>query len=151
MGSRGRKKTRLRGAQDVLIKFISGMRDDAKFSVIFYDTRLEKLPPPDKLIPATAANRNKAVSWIDRVGQRGGTNPMPALQAAIKMKPDTIWLFADAQFPRFPDILAYVKKNKSSIQINCYAIDSYSGSIMDQIAKETGGSTRRVDSRDPNF
>ena len=35
MGLRGRKKTRLRGAQDVLTTFISGMRDDAKFSVIF--------------------------------------------------------------------------------------------------------------------
>lgn len=151
MGSRGIKKTRLRGAQDHMIKFISGMRADAAFSVLFYGSRLEKLPPADTLIPANATNRNMAISWINSKRTQGGTIPMPALEAAIKMKPDTIWFLADAQFPRHPDILSYVKKHKGNIRINCYAIDSYSGSIMDQIAKETGGRARRVSSRDPNF
>jgi len=157
MGLRGRTKTRLRGAQDVLMTFISGMRDDAKFSVIFYDTRLEMLPPSGALIEANAANRNKAIAWINRIGVRGGTNPMPALKAAIKMKPDTIWLFADARFPRYQDILSYVKQNKGNIMINCFAIDSHSGDIMEKIAQfpltngGLGGTVKRVTSNDPKF
>ena len=150
MGQRGRK-TRLRGAQDHMIKYISGMRDEAKFSVIFFDDSLEKLPPADILQPAIAANRNKAISWINSKFQRGGTNPMPALQAAINMRPDTIWFLADGQFSRGRDILAYVRNSKGNIMINCYAIDSFPGGIMEQIAKETGGSTKLVNSRDPAF
>ncbi len=65
------------------------------FAVIFF-RRNEALPvPPAALLPATPANVAAATEWIGRhVVPAGRSNPLPALTAALALKPDVVFLLS---------------------------------------------------------
>jgi hypothetical protein len=136
-----------------LIAALKKMSTDQKFYVFFYDdtawpmytgmgtaatgqTSTIKLetPTPDIVI--------KATTWISGIGPGGGTNPVPAMLAAIDAKPDLIVLLSDGMFdPGYPVQIdaTNVKVRQSNKRINCVGISEQVIPTLHQIAKDAGG------------
>ena len=80
-----------------LKRSIERLPEDGSFLVVFFDDGFVVMPP-GKLVPATARNKSIAKSWIDSVDTRGGTDPSQAMDFALKLKPETIFMMTDGQF-----------------------------------------------------
>ena len=67
------------------------------FGIIFFQqNKALTVPPRGRLQPATEANRDRALAWIDReVVPRGRSNPLEAIEAAIRLEPDVIFLLSN--------------------------------------------------------
>ncbi|MHC4991777.1 MAG: hypothetical protein ACYTGC_12430 [Planctomycetota bacterium] len=68
-----------------------------EFSIIFFQQdRALVLPPEGSMRQGRHAEKVRALEWIDRnVIPNGNSNPLPALEAALRMKPDVIFLLSD--------------------------------------------------------
>jgi hypothetical protein len=80
-----------------LKRSIERLPEDGSFLVVFFDDGFVVMPP-GKMVPATARNKSIAKSWIDSVHTRGGTDPSQAMDFALKLKPETIFMMTDGQF-----------------------------------------------------
>lgn len=81
---------------DELARSLSNLSPQQSFSVIFFqDNAAIEMPPTRTLLAATAENKRKAVDWIEEaLVARGHTNPLAAIEPAIKMQPDVIFLLS---------------------------------------------------------
>ena len=71
-----------------------------RFAVIFFQgDRAPVQVPPAGLQPATAANKDKVIKWIDpsagNIAPGGSTNPIKAIQLALRYRPQLIFLLSD--------------------------------------------------------
>lgn len=109
--------------------------------------------PQGKLIPAKSGNIAGTIKWIQRAVPAGGTEPWPALQMAINLKPDAVFLLTDGLFD--PAVIENVKQLRGSQRIPIhtigFAINTVPIEIQKQIedqlstiATSTGGSYRFV-------
>ena len=69
-----------------------------RYSVIFFQGDRAVMVPPDRLQPARRRTIRNTMNWT-RQGANlmpgGGSNPMPALQAALELQPDVIFLLSE--------------------------------------------------------
>jgi len=82
---------------DELARSLDGLVPPQRFSVIFFQ-RNEALivPPPGRLIPATEDEKLRVLAWIDEnVIPAGRSNPLEAIAAAMRLKPDVIFLLSE--------------------------------------------------------
>ncbi len=87
-----------------LNRTIHRLKPIQSFNVIFYqDEKVLKLSD-DKLLAANAANIRKAETWLGDIIIMGGTDPVPALTAALRAKPQLVYFLTDAA--DFPDVKA---------------------------------------------
>ena len=80
-----------------LKRSIERLPEDGSFLVIFFDDGFMVMPP-GRLVPATSRNKSLAKAWIDSMDTRGGTDPSRALEFALGLKPETIFMMTDGQF-----------------------------------------------------
>ncbi len=138
---------RFRRAKAELKRSIGKLKPEQKFYVIFFNDQAFPMffpRPAQNLINATGSNRSKAARWINNLRPFSVTNPEPALQMAIEMKPDVIFFLTDGDF----DIEvreSTMKANKGRIVIHTIAFASDAGKlILEQMAKDNGGTYRFV-------
>ena len=93
-----------------LMHGIDSLKEDQSFGVVFFDdfawpqfvdrgsVVTAQINQTFKLLPATAANRQRATEWISRIPGTGSTNPVPAMSLAIGEKPALILLLSDGEF-----------------------------------------------------
>jgi uncharacterized protein with von Willebrand factor type A (vWA) domain len=131
-----------------LIRSIRTLRPHMKFTVIFYDD-VPHHNGPFKLYDASMANIKFMAQWV--TGRRlGGNNYMiPALQEAMKLKPDTIFLLSDGM-PDFQleRVCADVRKLNpgKKVVINAVSLhDSKGRLLMKRIAEENNGEFQYVE------
>lgn len=64
------------------------------FSVLLFqgDEVLNRRVSPAGLRPATPANVDASVAWMRTVNPKGGSDPIPALEAAFRLDPEVIYL-----------------------------------------------------------
>ncbi|MDG2053298.1 MAG: hypothetical protein P8J86_01175 [Phycisphaerales bacterium] len=82
---------------DELARSLKGLDFEQNFGIIFFqeDTAV-MVPPRNSLVPATPENKQRALEWIDaHVFPGKSSNPMDALQKAISLNPDVIFLLSD--------------------------------------------------------
>ncbi|MEW6252297.1 MAG: hypothetical protein AB1716_16785 [Planctomycetota bacterium] len=88
-----------------LKRSVGQLRPSQSFNVIlFYSStsagqgavRTESFRP--KLEPATEAARREFFQWIDRKAPMGDTEPLPAVRAALGMKPEAVFFLSDGYF-----------------------------------------------------
>lgn len=137
-----------KAAKAELLRSINALTAAQKFYVIFYDHR--SLPmPAESLVAATTENRRTFGEWIEKADGGGGTDPRAALQAALSLKPDAIWLMADGLFEHVTqeEILELIRANNpgARIQINTIAFFDKEGEpILQRIAQENRGKYRFI-------
>lgn len=92
-----------------LKRSIERLPKDGSFLVIFFDNDFAVMPP-GRLIPATAQNRRAAAAWIDQQEVRGGTDPRRAIEYALALRPETVFLMTDGQFVDHPGTIAVIDR-----------------------------------------
>ena len=91
---------KIRQAKEAARFVISRLEENDRFAVIDFDDGVSLFAP--ELLPAQAANRAKALAFIDEIQDSGGTNINDALLQALKMvgagdRPNYILFLTDGQ------------------------------------------------------
>jgi len=134
---------RLKHACYELKRSIRSLPEDGWFFVIFFDT--ESLPmPAEKLVRASRQNIDRYSRWIDQQGPGGGTDPSDAMEHALALGPDTVFLMSDGIFPEIVagHIRAANTRNASVCTVAFH--DPIGEPLLKRIAQENEGSFRFV-------
>jgi hypothetical protein len=142
--------TPLIAAKAELVRSINDLDEQQQFHMLFYNHLVWPFSlegangKSNKLIPANATNREAAIQCVNNVYGDGQTKHVPALEIAIRLKPDVIFLMTDGEKdddPKPADLKLLRNLNKGHAKINvvqfCYEARS-SGTLV-QLANENGG------------
>jgi hypothetical protein len=122
MGEAGGKP--LREAKKQLVASLNDLDERSQFYLIFYNEqpRLFDLGTSrGRLIFATSANKQQATDFISGIQAGGGTDHMAALNVALRLRPDVIFLLTDGEEqddPTAEDLKHIDRLNGGSTQIN---------------------------------
>ncbi len=84
---------------------IRRLAPNQEFYIIFYSTDAQCMEA-DTLQRATPDNKDRFLKWAkERIEPSGWTNPIPALQKALSLRPDIIFLHTDGVFTASPSEL----------------------------------------------
>jgi hypothetical protein len=90
-------KTRFGKLKLELLHSIRRMNKDLSFFIFFFNN--DAIPmPADSLQPATPEAQKKYLEWVASMRAGGSTDPRTALVAALKLRPDVIYLLTDGDF-----------------------------------------------------
>jgi hypothetical protein len=135
------KDTRFEFAKKELIKFVSGLKYNQKFFIFFYSGSSHPMEKPIALVKATPQSKVKAIEWITKTSNGGGTNPLPSLREEIILKSGTIWLLTDGQFS-IPPVIKFLQKQNQGTIVNTIALGNPAGlNGLQRIANLSGGKT----------
>jgi hypothetical protein len=141
---------------DELTRSLSNLSTRQSFAVMFFQgNNVVEVPPADHFTPATDQDRVAAIKWIKaNVIPSSGTNPMVAIEKALSLKPDVVFLLSQdiTGYGQFEvdqnDLLTLLNKlnpidpatNRRATQINCIQfIDQDRLDTMRKIAEIHGG------------
>ncbi|MDO5581561.1 MAG: VWA domain-containing protein [Planctomycetia bacterium] len=66
-----------------------------RFQLIYYNHEA-KVFEKERLLPVDEPNKNRAIKFLDSIYPEGGTNPLAAIEKAVKLNPDVIFFLTDA-------------------------------------------------------
>lgn len=140
---------RFRRAISELIQSINRLKPEQSFYVYFFNDRAYPLfdPHPARgMVPATPPNRSRASRWIRTRQPASTTNPHLAIQQALEMKPDVIFLLTDGELDEPEEVQKMIRKyNKSGVSIHTIAFENPDGAAtLKTIAEENKGTFRFV-------
>jgi len=140
---------RFRRAVTELTRSISKLSPDQSFYVFFFNDRTYPLLYPRNvkgLQKATKTNITRANRWISSRSPSGTTNPLFALEQALALKPDAIFLLTDGELDNPAEAREILrKKNKSNTTLHTIAFESEEGArTLEALAKENNGTFRFV-------
>jgi hypothetical protein len=135
---------KLYAAKAELIRSLRGLSSKVEFFIIFYDNHFVPMPG-GKLIHATEANKQKAIAWVEQIYGGGGTDPTWAMELALSLKPDAVWLLSDGKFALRACEVIREANAASNVQIHTIAFhDNIGERQLRLIAQENGGRFRFV-------
>ncbi|MAV55222.1 MAG: hypothetical protein CMJ28_04625 [Phycisphaerae bacterium] len=141
--------TRWRRAVAELFKSIAALPTVARFQAYLYDSGLSSPPWNEDWVSAGARGRSRVQNWVDRMTPGGGTQPVDAIQSALRLQPspDAIFLLTDGEFPVEPalQVLQSMKEKGVRCPVHTVALGSQAGAdTLREISRVTGGRTRLV-------
>jgi hypothetical protein len=139
-----------------LARSLAGLSPDQRFGVVFFKGNdAVVVPPANTLSPGTVAAKSAAMNWINaNIVPQGGTNPVIAIQKALGLKPDVIFMLSQniTGYGQFEvdqrDLMTLLETlnprdpstGRRLAQINCVQfLDADPLNTMELIAKEHGG------------
>lgn len=141
-------------AKAELLRSLLTLKESQRFYVIFFNAELDAIPlqgesqPAPNALYATPENIEHAQRWIETVRIETGASPMRALETAVELEPDAIYLLTDGvtsvdvpnkvrAFNRSTDVI-YGEQVK--VPIHAIAYYSLKGEqLMRQLAAENNG------------
>jgi hypothetical protein len=80
-----------------LARSLDGLVPQQRFSVVFFSgNEAIAVPPAGRLISATEEEKVRVLTWIDRsIIPAGRSNPLAAIEAALGLEPDVIFLLSE--------------------------------------------------------
>jgi hypothetical protein len=116
----GEAKTRIGQLKLELAKSILGLTEDQQFFIIFFNEHPIPMPA-EGMEPAYPQNQQRFVEWMVAVPASGLTDPRPALNMALSLRPEVIYLLTDGTFPR--DVQGDLNAlRQSAVELNTIAI-----------------------------
>lgn len=89
---------RLTLAKQELLKSVEALNFKVRFNIMFFaGGEFEQMS--EWMIPACISNKRTARAFVGGIAASGRTNPVPALRAAYRLRPDVIFLLSDGQVP----------------------------------------------------
>ncbi|MBN2580532.1 MAG: VWA domain-containing protein [Pirellulales bacterium] len=151
MGGSGRNA--LSAAKGELLASLVNLQPNHQFQIIFYNENPTIFNPSGqsgRLAFATEQNKLRAKRFLGGILADGGTDHVQALQQAIAMRPDVIFLLTDADEPRLnPGQLARIHRIAAGTVINTiefgYGPRSGGDNFLAQLARQNGGQYGYVD------
>lgn len=146
-------------AKQEITRSLKSMKHSQRFSILFFGKEVERLEfspgmPEEFPVPATPENVEKALRWMARCTiQKEGLPPNDALDLAIEMQPDGVFLLFDGdtrvdvpkhlgQSNRSTDILT-VGEPRVPIHVIHFFLEEYAAS-MQRVAAENLGTYRFI-------
>ena len=119
---------------------VNKLSPEQKFYVYFFNDRTFPLydPKPAKgMQVANKTNKQRASAWIRAREPESTTNPNMALQQALEMKPEVIFLLTDGELDDPLEVRQMIKKfNKSNVVIHTIAFENEEGAMtLEAIAR----------------
>ena len=143
----------LSAAKAELLASLKDLDSGQQFQIIFYNDAPRALRRDDggnKLLFATAENKEAARKFIQSIRSDGGTDHETALTAAIRMQPDVIFFLTDGDRPKLTaGQLDHLQRMANGIRI--YAIQfgvTPQGPVADfmrELAQQNDGQYKYVD------
>jgi hypothetical protein len=130
---------RLPRATIELRKSVFALKAPQRFEVIFYNS--ESIPMPGGPIPRSADQqaKNQLLSWLRLIEPDGGTDPRMAVQQALSLRPDAVFLLSDGVFPQ-GTVDEITKLNTQKIPIHTVDLTGgLAGDHLKKIAQANGG------------
>ena len=139
---------RFETAVEELVRTVNGLSYDQKFYVMFFsDTAYDMYHPQatKTLVPATDRNKQRLDAWLYTVELCLKTSGKKALQKAIGMKPDAIFVLGDGAFTDNTTQLMRTPSN-TKIPIHCVGMEvkRKGEQQLKLLAKSTKGTYRLV-------
>jgi hypothetical protein len=106
-------------AKAELIRSLKELSYGQEYFVAFFNHK-SFVMPQGKLTLARPQILNKTVEWIHGAVPAGATDPWPALQLAIKQRPDAIYLLTDGLFD--DHVVQYLETMTTARQIPIHTI-----------------------------
>ena len=129
-------------AQAELIQSIDKLTSSQKVFVIFFDANFH-LQPTKSLVSARNKNISKIKEWIYKAYPGGSTKPFPAVQHALSMNPDAVFVLSDGEFaPGVVDMIRQANRD-FTIPIHTIAFRTNAKTLRD-IAAQNRGTYRYV-------
>lgn len=131
-------EARLVRAKDEVRRSVQKLQQPQQFKVIFYNEA--PIPMPGDL-PRTAdlTAKNQLLAWMNLIEPDGDTDPRGALQLALSLRPDAVFLLSDGEFLN-GTADAVAKSNSRKIPIHCIDLgNGVGGDQLKRIAKDSGG------------
>lgn len=146
-------------AKQEITRSLKSMKPTQRFSILFFGKEVERLEftpgmPEDYPVPATPENVEKALRWMARCSiQKEGLPPNDALDLAIDMQPDGVFLLFDGdtrvdvpkhlgQSNRSTDILT-MGEPRVPIHVVHFFLEEFATS-MQRVAAENLGTYRFI-------
>jgi hypothetical protein len=80
---------------DELSRSLSNLSPQQSYAIIFFQGHEALEPPPGRYMTPSPTERQRALAWIkDTIVPAGGTNPRPAIEKALNLRPDVIFLLS---------------------------------------------------------
>jgi hypothetical protein len=123
-----------------LKRSIGELQPMQKFHVIFFSAGKPEEGPAGDLTWATDRNKERYYQFLGSIQAQGQTDPQWALQRALQLNPDLIYLLTDGIFPEkmAEKMIEWAKLHKVKINTIAYVLES-GGSLLRKIAEQTGG------------
>lgn len=132
---------RIDQARYELRKSIESLAADASFYVVLFNHGGLAMPAHG-LVRATRANKDRYLDWVDRQPVGGGTNPVDALVAAARLKPDAVFLLTDGGFADPRAAFAVVARSKGPRFHTVAFHDNVGEEVLRRIARVGRGTYR---------
>ncbi|MBL7133593.1 MAG: hypothetical protein ISS78_05800 [Phycisphaerae bacterium] len=134
----------LAAAKAELLRSVASLDRDASFYTIFFDDRVEAMPGL-ALVRATEASKKSHFDWVSRIKPGGATHPAEAMQLALSLRPDAVWLLSDGLFDQ--SAIGVIRKANVGRRARIHTIAFYNRkgeAQLKQIAEENRGAYRYV-------
>ncbi|MBI3864398.1 MAG: VWA domain-containing protein [Planctomycetia bacterium] len=140
---------RFERAKKELVRSINKLGPEQKFYVYFFNDRTYPLfdpKPANGMIPGNPSNKQRATRWINTRQAESTTNPNYALQQALEMKPEVIFLLTDGELDEPEEVRHMIRRfNKTNVVIHTIAFENEDGgTTLEAIANENNGVYRFV-------
>ena len=146
-------------AKSALISSIQSLQENQQFLIIFYDDKpsvlnLKSVEKP-QLYSATEIHKTLARQKIAGVQPGTGTQHVPALELALRLRPDVIFFLTDAQEPAIhPGEMEHLKQmNTQKTRIHCIEFGVgqeisekvFPNNFLRKLSRQNGGTYRYYD------
>lgn len=130
-----------------ILKTVGDLKGGARFYVIVFSDLAETIPANRWL--GGQADVDATEQWLQTVRAQGDTFPLPAFQAAFRMRPrpDAIFFMTDGIFSPavVPAVASMNRGGKQRVPIHTISfLDASAEGMLRQIARQSGGSYRHV-------
>lgn len=136
--------------QAELRRSVLALRRSQKFHVIFFNSGPPMENPPKRLVSAIDAQKELFFKFMATVIPRGDTKPERALQRALALKPDLLYLLSDGIDFR-PALLRKLDEWNNDRRSKIYTIaylDQTGSELLERIAREHNGEFKFVSEDD---
>lgn len=137
-------------AKRELLASLGQLPPDARFGIIFYTTKFTVFPDGSgrpALMRATSENKERVRARLNQIRPDEGTDPRPAVERALALKPEVIFLLTDGQELSYKDV-DLLKASRGSTRIHTIDFGGASPAPetapLRRLAALTGGTYRHV-------
>ncbi len=139
-------------AKQALIASLHGLLPGDRFMLIAFDDQLERFRAD--FVPVDDAHVQAADAWVSALGPRGGTEMLPAIQAALagttpENRLRTVLFITDGQASNSAELVAAVANRRGKARFFTLGIDTaVNASLMKQLASVGGGTAELATPKD---
>ncbi|QOV91698.1 vWA domain-containing protein [Humisphaera borealis] len=144
---------RLSLLHEELLQHVAALPEDHSYNILFFGDRGDfRALDRWKMVAPGAESRIATKQFLERITPWGTTNPIPAIEHAIKFRPDVIHFFSDGEFNSQAEYASVIEafaaahRDHATI-VNTYLFESLdldAETTMKKIAKDNKGTLKSI-------